>query len=261
MDNLGDDRLKQIIKSELDQIKPDAHAENRCLREIHKKIEMRSRIMKFNKKRMVAALAAVCTITVMGTVTAIAGGKITGLFSSTSRDEMVHSKAELIQLAERQMGTTPKIVDTFSNGISFNEGSITKVEGRDENQNPLITYPELYAGYGENNRVGLDIHENQDMIPQGSSTVIKHEVYQDITLEAHEDDYLFLPPDAKPSEEDSKLEEEGKLMISYGSSEEERKVYRYVNWSENGMKYTLSSSDDLSCDDLIGMAKEVIDVK
>lgn len=261
MDNFRDDKLKQIIKSELDRVTPDAQAENRCLREIHKKIEMRSGIMKFNKKRMVAALAAVCTITVMGTVTAIAGGKITGLFSSTSRDEMVHSKAELIQLAERQMGTTPKIVDTFSNGISFNEGSITKVEGRDENQNPLITYPELYAGYGENNRVGLDIYEHQDMIPQGSSVVKKQDIYQDITLKACEDNYLFLPPDAKPSEEDSKLEEEGKLMISYGSDKEERKVYRYVNWSENGMDYLLSSFDDLSCDDLIGMAKEVINAK
>ena len=50
-------------------------------------------------------------------------------------------------------------------------------------------------------------------------------------------------------------------MISYGSSEEERKVYRYVNWSENGMVYSLSSFDDMSCDDLMGLAKEVIDAK
>ncbi|HBE85331.1 MAG TPA: hypothetical protein DDW53_07645 [Lachnoclostridium sp.] len=261
MDNFRDDRLKQIIKTGLDQIKPDVQAENRCLREIHKKIEMRNGIMKFNKKRMVAALAAVCTITVMGTVTAIAGGKITGLFSSVSRDDMVHSKVELVQLAENQMGTAPKLVDTFSNGISFNEGSITKIEGRDENQNSLISFPELYAGYGKNNRVALDIHEHQDLIPQGSSAVIKQDVYQDITLKACEDNYLFLPPDANPSAEDSKLEEDGKLMISYGSDKEERKIFRYVNWSENGMEYSLSSFDDLSCDDLIGMAKEVIDVK
>ncbi len=261
MDNFKDDRLKQIIKTGLDQIKPEVQAENRCLREIHKKIEMRGRIMKFNKKRMVAALAAVCTITVMGTVTAIAGGKITGLFSSVSRDDMVHSKTELVQLAKSQMGTAPKLVDTFSNGLAFNEGSVTKVEGRDENQNPLITYPELYASYGEHNRVALDVHEYQDLISQGSSTMVKQDVYQNITLEAHEDNYLFLPPDAKPSEEDSKLEEEGKLMISYGSSEEERKVYRYVNWIENGMVYSLSSFDDMSCDDLMGLAKEVIDAK
>ncbi len=260
MDNFKDDRLKQIIKTGLDQIKPDVQAENRCLREIHKKIEMRGRIMKFNKKRMVAALAAVCTITVMGTVTAIAGGKITGLFSSVSRD-MVHSKTELAQLAKSQMGTAPKLVDTFSNGLAFNEGSVTKVEGRDENQNPLITYPELYASYGEHNRVALDVHEYQNLISQGSSTMVKQDVYQNVTLEAHEDNYLFLPPDAKPSEEDSKLEEEGKLMISYGSSEEERKVYRSVNWIENGMVYSLSSFDDMSCDDLMGLAKEVIDAK
>lgn len=217
--------------------------------------------MKYSKKRMVAALAAMCTITVMGTVTAIAGGKITGLLSSTYRDEMVHSKAELIQLAGNQMGTTPKLVDAFSNGLSFNEGSVTMVKGVDENQNPLITYPEIYAAYGDDNRVSLYIHEHQDMIPQETSAVKKQDIYQDITLKACEDNYLFLPPDAKPSVEDSKLEEEGKLMISYGSDKEERMIFRNVSWSENGMEYLISSFDGLSCDDLIGMAKEVIDAK
>ena len=256
-----DDRLKQVIKAELDRIQPDARAENRCLGEIHKKIEMRSRIMRFNKKKMVAALAAMCTITVLGTVTAIAGGKITSLMSSSSRNEIVHSKNELIRLAESQMGTVPKLVDGFSNGLAFNEGSMTMVKGMDENQNLLIAYPELYAGYGENNRASLDIYQHQDMVLQESSAAIKQEVYKDITLEAHEDNYLFLPPDVKPSAEDSKLEEEGKLMISYGSDKEERKVYRYVNWNENGMEYSLSSFDDLSCDDLIVMAREVVDAK
>lgn len=260
MDNFEDDRLKQIIKTELDQIKPDAQAEDRCLREIHKKIEMRSAIMKFSKKRMVAALAAICTITVMGTVTAIAGGNIVSLFSTTG-GERVHSKAELIQLAESQMGTAPKLVDAFSNGLSFKDGSITTVEGTDENQNPLITFPQVYARYGENNSASLNIQGHQDMISQESSAAKKQDVYQEITLKAYEDNYLFLPPDAKPSAEDSKLEEEGKLMISYGSDKEERKVYRYVNWSENGMDYSLSAFSGLSCDDLIGMAKEVIDAK
>lgn len=261
MDDRRDDRLKQVINSELDRIQPDARAENRCLEEIHKKIEMRSKIMRFNKKKMVAALAAICTITVLGTATAIAGGKITSLMSSSSRNEAVHSKDELVRLAESQMGTVPKLIDTFSNGLAFNEGSVTKVQGMDENQNPLITYPELYAGYGENNRVSLGIYQHQDMIPQESSAPKKQEVYKNITLTACEDNYLFLPLDAKPSAEDSKLEEEGKLMISYGSDKEERKVYRYVNWNENGMEYSLSSFDDLSCDDLIAMAREVIDAK
>ena len=261
MDNFRDDKLKQFIKTGLDQVTPDEPAENRCLREIHKKIEMRSGIMKFNKKRMVAALAAMCAITLMGTVTAIAGGKITSLMSSVSHNDMVHSKEELIQSAKTQMGTAPKLVDSFSNGLTFNEGIITNVEGRDENQNPMITYPELYASYGDNNRVSLNIYQHQDMVTEDSSDAKKQEVYQGITLSAYEDNYLFLPPDAKPSEEDLKLEEEGKLMISYGSSEEERKVYRYAGWSENGMEYSLNSFDDLSCEDLIGMAKEVIDAE
>ncbi len=256
-----DDRLKQVINSQLDRIQPDVWTENRCLEEIHKKIEMRGKIMRFNKKKMVAALAAMCTITVLGTVTAVAGGKITSLISSSSSAESVHSINELSRLAKSQMGTVPKLVETFSNGLSFKEGSVINVQGIDDSRNPLLSYPQLYARYGEKKRVSLYVNQPQDMIPNSTSAIKKQEVYKDITLAAFEDNYLFLPPDATPSAEDSKLQDEGKLYISYGSDKEERSTYRYVNWEENGLEYSLSSFNDFSCDDLIAMAREVTDAK
>lgn len=261
MDRILDDRLKHIIKTGLDPVKPDAQEEERCLAEIHWKIKERSGVMKFNKKKMIAVFSAVFTIMVMGTVTAVAAGKITSLVSSADRSEDVYSKDELVRLAGKQMGTVPKLVDGFSNGMAFKEGNITKVEGEDEDQNALVTYPEVYASYGENDKVSLSVHEQQDLIPQESHAVKQQEIYQDIRLEASEDNCLFLPPDAKPSEEDLKLQEEGKLMISYGSSEEERKVFRYVSWSENGMDYMLYTFADMDLNDLTGMAKEVINAK
>lgn len=72
---------------------------------------------------------------------------------------------------------------------------------------------------------------------------------------------MFLPPDSAPSEEDLKLQEDGKLEISYGSNGKERRIYRSASWSENGLDYELASVDGLSCEEMAGMAKEIIDVK
>lgn len=51
------------------------------------------------------------------------------------------------------------------------------------------------------------------------------------------------------------------LIISYGSSEEQRKVFESVSWSENGMDYSLFTFDHMGSHALIGMAKEVINAK
>ena len=74
--------------------------------------------------------------------------------------------------------------------------------------------------------------------------------------------YLFLPPDAEPSAEDQKLEQEGKLYISYGTDEEVHEMYQMVSWEEDGLSYMLSTfSDAYGFEDLIQMAQEVIDTE
>ena len=73
--------------------------------------------------------------------------------------------------------------------------------------------------------------------------------------------YVFLPEGQEPSEEDKKLQEEGKLMISYGSDQEERKLFKSVNWSENGIDYTLFTFENVELNSMTAMAKEVIDMK
>lgn len=261
MDKTWDDRIKQSIKTELEAIELGEQAEKESLLEIHKMVIERRSIMKFTKRKMAGAIAAALAIMVMGAATAVAAGKITGMIITTDKREAVYSTAELLQKAGEQMGAVPKLVDTFSNGMAFNEGNITKVKGVDENQNEVSSYQEVSAEYGENNRVALSVHKQQDPVPQEPDAVKKKEIYQEIPLLAAEYNYLLLPPDAQPSEEDLKLQEEGKLMITYGSSEEERKLFRSVSWSENGMDYLLFTTEDIELDNLIGMAKEIIDVK
>ena len=50
-------------------------------------------------------------------------------------------------------------------------------------------------------------------------------------------------------------------MISYGSDQEERKLFKSVNWSENGIDYQLFTFENIELNSMTAMAKEVIDMK
>lgn len=261
MDKISDIYLKHAIKAELDSIKRDADTDQQRLKEIHKKIGQRSDLMKFTKKKLATTVAAVIAITVMGTVTAVAAGKITSLISSTNQNDAIHSMAELVQKANDQMGMVPKVVDEFSNGMAFQEGYIAEVKGLDEKNNQIIRYPELMVTYGKKAEVTLSSHVHQEALPEETDETGEQEVYQNVSLTATEENYLFLPPAAKPSKEDQELQDQGKLQISYGSIKEERKVFKFVSWSENGMDYLLFTSEDIQLNTLTHMAREVIDAK
>ena len=253
-----EEQLKRFINTELDSITPDMDEERRLL-EIHKELNKRSDFMKFRKNKFAVALTSIMVIMLFGTVTAVAAGKITGYISTS--DEKTHSAAELRELSKTKMQASPKIPDNFSNGMTFVNGYISEVKGVDDDNNQVITYSEVYANYGGNQQVTLSSNVHQDMASEDSDLPGQNEVYQDIKLTAKEDLYLFLPEGKEPTEEDKKLEEEGKLTISYGSGQEERKLFRSVSWSENGIDYLIFTFADKELNSLTAMAKEVIDMK
>lgn len=250
--------FKQFIKTELDSVTPEMDEERRLL-EIQKKLSKRSDCMKFRKNKLAAAFTAMVIITVLGTVTAVAAGKITSLV--TGNDKNVNSITELRELSKAQMKASPKFPDNFTNGMAFVKGNVSQVKGMDEDNNQVITYSEAYAEYGENPQVTLASHVHQDAISKERNLPGQKEVYQDIELTSFEVQYVFLPEGQEPSEEDKKLAEEGKLMISYGSDQEERKLYKSVKWSENGIDYLLFTPDNVDVNSMTAMAKEMINMK
>ena len=256
MARTSEDQLKRFINTELDSITPDMDEERRLL-EIHKKLNKRSNCMKFRKNKLAAAFTAMVIITVLGTVTAVAGGKITSLVSGTDKD--VNTITELRELSKDKMKASPKFPDKFSNGMAFVKGNISHVKGMDEDNNQVITYSEAYAEYGNNPRVVLSSQVHQAILEENQSG--QKEVYQGVELNSSVMQYVFLPEGQEPSEEDKKLQEEGKLMISYGSDQEERKLFKSVNWSENGIDYTLFTFENEELNSMTAMAKEVIDMK
>nr|WP_288829238.1 hypothetical protein [uncultured Clostridium sp.] len=258
MARTSENDFKRFIKTELDLITPDMDEERRLL-EIHKKLTKRSDSMKFRKNKFAVALTTIMVITLLGTATVVAAGKITSFVSTNDKD--AHSTAELRELSKTQMKASPKLPDNFSNGMAFVKGYISQVKGVDDDNNQVITYSEAYAYYGSNPQVTLTSHVHQDGISEEAGMPGQKEVYQGITLTALEEQYLFLPEGKEPSEEDKKLQEEGKLMISYGSDQEERQLLRSVRWSENGIDYLMFTFHNEELNSLTAMAKEVIDMK
>lgn len=252
-----DERLKGMLASGLDTVEMTDEADRRVLAGIHQQIKERSNIMKYPKKRMVVAIAAAILVT--GTITAVAAGKIVGLASSGSANPEVQTVAELEKIAAERLGGKVHIAEMLSDGSAFNGGSVVDVKGVDEGGNTVVSYPEIQAMYGAGGAISLSVERGAAGIPEASSPNQVEETYNGVVLGAREDQYLFLPPDTTPSEEDLKLEEAGKLYISYGSSEIERKSFKNVSWKKDGLKYLLFTFENKSLDDLINIAKAYID--
>jgi len=230
--------LRQTIQTELDAVTLETGAQERILADIHQQIRKESGFMKRSKKKMVLAIAAAIMVT--GTITVVAAGKITGLSSSTNRNDAVFTASELENLAEKKMGDGIFIAESLSDGSTFTEGYVVDVEAMDAEGNIVGTYPEAMASYGENRGITLSITEPlaEVQAQQDDRQPIAEEKYGGVVLQG---------------------QEEGKLFIGYGSAEEQRKVFRSVSWTGNDREYLLYIFEDKSLDEVMEMAKGYLD--
>lgn len=254
-----DGHLREHIASELDRVEMTEMTKNHILSGIHVQIKERRYVMRNSKKKFIISAAA--AILALGTISAIAAGRIVGLSSSTNPTEAIHSVVELKAKADKELGADINIAEALSDGSAFKEGYITEVSATDKDGNTVMTYPEVNIYYGAKREISMSIQKAVGGLPKEPIAAQMELDYQGIKIRAKEDQYLFLPPDATPSEKDLKLEEEGKLFISYGSSKEERQIFKNVSWTKDGVEYLLFTFGNKSIDEMIQMAKAYIDVK
>lgn len=248
-----EEAIKEELKTEAGSIRFTEEQSSKVLNKIHN--QNRRKITKMgNGKRILIAAAA---IVVMGTITVLGAGKVVGWNSVVNKKEVDYKNAQAVLKAEDKLGAVPKVPQQFLNGIAFDSGYLTLVDGVDENDNIVESYPEVVVNYDK--EVSLDI------IPigaNGTDTELPAELSRqigDISMNAYAVDFLFLPPDASPTAEDLALEEAGKLQISYGTETEERQTFRQVTWTENGLAYSLHTFNvDFELEELLNMAEEVL---
>lgn len=252
-------QIKDGILAEVSSVPFSETEENRVLDAVHQEIEERSKIMKLSKKKMGIVLAA--AMIAVGTVTAVAAGRISHLRIETSLNDAVKEASQLLDQAEKKLGQKPKAAEALGNRLSFSYGHVTDVDAIDEEGNRVDSYPKVYVHYQGDQDVILSVSRPLENLPRAEEEYTLEETYQDILLQGKVDQYLFLPPSQEPSEENKKLEEEGRLMISYGSETEQRKAFKSIAWNEDGLHYLLFSFDEIGLEELAGYAKEIIDME
>ena len=274
-----EERIKKEIQEQLSTVCFSEERADRILRDVHQQIieedmtmsapvrgkgqsmcvmsmrERRKR-MRYNKKRTGLVVAA--ALVVMGAVTAVAAGKVAYTSSSTHLDERIDTVAEFLPQAKATLGEGAKILQRYSHVSAFAYGYLIDVEAFDDANNKVGSYPEANVSYTGPGNVNLSVTKPLKWAAENDHYQVE-ESYKDIRIQGKTDRYLFLPPDQEPSEEERKQEAEGKLMISYGSSEVERKEFHSVSWREGDLQYLLYTFEDVQLGDLVAMAKETID--
>lgn len=214
------------------------------------------------KKKWTMGKAAACVavaVLACGT-TVFAASKIDTWVMSGS-PKPVYEEFPTAEQVENDYGFTPKAVEAFSNGFTFEEITQSKGEALDDAGNSLGEKIDLdYAYVKGDQEVTLAV--SNKALSQEDETAELAEEYQGISLYYTNQAYKFVPEDYEMTEQDKEDEASGKYLFSYGSDEVEISQFVAVNWVDDGHEYILYGSDlDLSKDELLGMCKEVIDVK
>jgi hypothetical protein len=211
--------------------------------------------MKKSMKKTILITAAVC---VLGSITAIAGSKFSGRVTHSSHNDDIKSYSQVAQLTEKA-DMDLKYPEEFSNGYIFDTAAphythdVDGSTGKNSEE-----WMEIGISYKKSD--SADVHFNATKIFDEVNDFDSSEEYNHITIAYNADNYLFLPPDEEPTEDEKALEEKGQLFISYGSSEREEKVIESVVWTDGEIQYSLMTFDgDLGESGLTEMAKEIID--
>jgi hypothetical protein len=213
--------------------------------------------------KAVAAAVAVCII-IPGTV--FAAGKVVSYTSSMNRTKDDADYADVGEL-QKKIGFDFKTTESFSNGYTFKSMNTDNVDKLDDKNNKTGSFAECTGIYAKEGCPELEIcisevqpeTEEDAQRPQYSETV------DGISIGYSKDRYKFVPADYEPTAEDKANESGGHYFISYDSEKDvkiEEQEFSHVEWREGGLDYSIQGFDtDMSAEEMVGMAKEVIESK
>lgn len=208
------------------------------------------------KKKIIVALVATM---VLGT-TVFAAGKISSIFSSSSIIP-TYTTLPTAEQVNKDFKFTPKIVEKFDNGYTFEKGTTNNNEGRDESGNSVKKTKSLDFTYTKG-KDKLSLTIENDMIGERSKNAKVIDTYSGIELYYNTDAYKFEPADYKLTEQDKQDKLSGKYIFSYGSDKEEITQVQYLDWIQDGIHYSfLAMGSPIEKDEIVKMARQVIATK
>ncbi|CEO05604.1 Uncharacterised protein [[Clostridium] sordellii] len=207
-------------------------------------------------KKSVAVIAA----TFILTTSAFAIGKITSLLEVTSNIP-TYTTIPSNEKISSDLGFNPNLVEKFKNGYEFKGGYISKTEGLDENNEVAGTSKGVSFKYTKNKDT-LMLFMKGKMLGESDKNKELLENYKNIDLYYSSYTNKLVPADYKMTAQDKLDEKSGKFVFSYGSSKIETQKQAFLNWKDGEVYYSFLATDsDLTKDELVNMAKEIIDSK
>ncbi|WP_026492145.1 hypothetical protein [Butyrivibrio sp. XPD2002] len=193
----------------------------------------------------VTALAA-------GEAVSIVGGNIIGTRTSSFED---------LSKIEEKAGMDIIAVESFSNGYTFDYMEVSEAKTQDAEGNDLRSFKGIDLTYAKDGCPDIYIGMDQaDMYgdPHDRDTAVRE--IDGITVHYNYDEYLNLPGDERPTEEElQRTETDNHFFISDGSDERYTSYVSGIDFEIDGIAYIMIGFDiDMSAEDLFGMAEEII---
>lgn len=158
--------------------------------------------------------------------------------------------------AKEQIGAEPKLLEAFSNGYTFESGSIMYGSNVDEDGIRRSAFTGLDLTYRSGgNPVWLELTHEELSNPEGAECVKA----SGLTMYYTHFKNKCVPLSYEVTAKDEEAVASGELNISWGSEEVENTEFRQLVWSADGVLYKLYGHDiALDRDELVEMAVELM---
>lgn len=153
-----------------------------------------------------------------------------------------------------------KSVEGFSNGYTFKEAVPKYEETQDEGKNRLEQGVSMAFTYEKKGMKEVELSGSRLFVGMdGGNAPDQVMTLEDGTVLSYSSTInKFVPPDYEITEEEKKLQEEGKLNVAYGSDAVEVMTSAAVSWEQDDIHYCLFTfEENMSAEELLSMAKEV----
>lgn len=258
---MNDNRLDQLLRESLASEQPRPE----CNQTLHARMEAAQASGKagipMKHRRMKKTLVLAAALCAAFAVAATAYTTLVASSSGSSSQYGEFTSYSQLEQAEKKANLEINAVESFSNGYTFQQMSISHSQDKDADGNVIRKYKGIDIEYTKGDH---SIFLSADPVSKNVAYADERKpvdtaVFDGITVSYYNDTYKFVPPDYELTDEDRANEKKDNYFISYGSDEVEERVMSSAYWTQDGVKYSFTSiSGEVPADTLFAMAQELI---
>lgn len=214
-----------------------------------------------NRKMTLKSVLVFTAVAILALATTVyAAGKIYTV--SHSSNVPTYTQIPTASQAQKVLNASPKLIEKFDNGYAFKAGYVGESSDVDEAGGVLRNYQDLdlrYTNGTETVSLFMKKAGGKKEISQGFTEI----TYQGIDLQMYAYTSKTVPFDYVKTEQELRDEAAGKLIFgTMGEDTITTSTEQILFWDDGGVSYSLLASDNgITSEEILGMAKELIDFK